>query len=344
MSDRSHLEGLFRQIVEASPHVMVMVGTSGLIEMVNARIEPVFGHARNEILGQPIEILVPQRFRGHHRELRTAFSANPRSGPMSEARDLPCLRKDGSEFPADIRLTPMDTDYGPMTLATIVDITQRKEEAERLTESLRELQESLQEKDVLLGEIHHRVYNNLQIVYSMLDLESDGVSDPFALDQLRDSLNRVRSMALIHQTLYGSNSFAEVDFALFLDVLLPVLTASYGVDTSKIQVRINVESVRLPIRTAVPCGLIVNELIANAFKHAFPNRDHGEVDIELIMPPGNECVLTVSDDGVGLPDATTTSPTTTLGLQLVSLLANQIKGIVEIHRSNPTRFSVRFPI
>ncbi|MGD0432232.1 MAG: histidine kinase dimerization/phosphoacceptor domain -containing protein [Acetobacteraceae bacterium] len=344
MSDRSHLEGLFRQIVEASPHVMVMVSTSGRIEMANARIEPVFGYARNEIPGQPIEILVPERFRGHHRELRMAFSANPPPGLISEARDLPCLRKDGSEFSADIRLSPIQTDYGPMTLATVVDITQRKEEAERLKESLRELKEALRERDILLGEIHHRVYNNLQIVYSMLDLEADGVSDPSALDQLRDSLNRVRSMALIHQTLYGSNSFAEVDFALFLDVLLPVLTASYGIDPGKIHVRINVEAVRLPIRTAVPCGLIANELLSNAFKHAFPNRDHGEVNIELIMRSDNECVLTVSDDGVGLPDDAGAMQNTTLGLQLVSLLANQIKGSIEIHRSNPTRFSVRFPI
>jgi len=337
MSDRSYLEGLFRQIVEASPHVMVIVNASGLIDLVNAQVEHVFGYARNELLGQPVEILVPERLRGHHAELRTAFFAGPRSDPSSGARDLRALRKDGSEITVDIRLNSIETDTGRMVLATIVDITERKAEAERLRAALRE-------KDVLLGEIHHRVYNNLQIVYSMLDLESDDISDPTTLNLLRDSLNRVRSMALIHQTLYGSNDFAEVDFALFLEALLPILTASYGVDANKISIRFDVEPIRLPIKAAVPCGLIVNELIANAFKHAFQDRDRGAIDVTLHMQPGNEGLLTVSDDGVGLPDDTGTANTGKLGLQLVHLLTNQIKGTLDIHRSNPTRFSVRFPI
>jgi two-component sensor histidine kinase len=200
------------------------------------------------------------------------------------------------------------------------------------------------QKDNLLGEIHHRVKNNLQIVYSLLDLQSTRVSDPAALEMLRESRNRIQSMALIHQTLYGSKDFAKVDFAMFIGTLLSSLRESYGTDMAGIAVQIDVDPIKFPIDTAVPCGLVVNELITNAVKHAFRDRHRGEIRVALIRLPGNEAQLSVSDDGRGLPDHVDTQKTTTLGLQLVGLLAHQMSGTVSINRSNPTRFSVRFPI
>jgi two-component system, sensor histidine kinase PdtaS len=337
MADRIHLEGLFRQIVEAAPNAMVMVNTGGQIEMVNARVEHVFGYQRNEMLGHSIEMLLPERFRGNHVGLRVAFAGSPRSGPMGAGRDLYARRKNGSEFQVEIGLNPIDTDDGPMVLSAIVDISHRKEEKERI-------QSALKEKDILLGEIHHRVKNNLQIIYSLLNLQSARITDPAALDMLRDSQNRVRSMALIHQTLYGSRDFARVDFALFIDTLLPVLADSYGIDPRRVSVRVDVEPVRLPINSAVPCGLVVNELIANAFKHAFPGQRSGEIRVALTRQPGDEALLTVSDNGIGLPEHLDADETGTLGLQLVNLLASQLNGAIAITRSNPTRFALRFPI
>ena len=337
VSDRVHLDGLFRQIVEAAPYAMIMINADGRIAMVNAQVEIVFGYQRNEILGQPIEVLVPRRLRGHLAKLREAFSAEPRSGPMAPGRDLSALRKDGSEFPVEISLNPIQTDDGPMVLSAIVDISHRKEEEERIRAALRE-------KEILLGEIHHRVKNNLQIVHSLLFLQSARISDPLALDLLRDSRDRLHSMALIHQTLYGSKDFARVDFAVFIDTLLPALIESHGVDTRRIAIRVDVEPVRLPIDIAIPCGLMVNELITNAFKHAFRDRDHGEIRVALTLQSGNEALLTVSDDGVGLPDHVDVERTDTLGLQLVGLLGEQIDGVMSIRRSDPTQFSVRFPI
>jgi two-component system, sensor histidine kinase PdtaS len=337
MPDRIRLEGLFRQIVEAAPNAMVMIKTGGQIEMVNAQVERVFGYQRNEMLGRSIEMLMPERFRGHHAGLRAAFFASPRPGPMGPGRDLYARRKDGSEFQVEIGLNPIDTDDGPMVLSAIVDISHRKEEKERI-------QAALREKDILLGEIHHRVKNNLQIIYSLLNLQSARITDPVALDMLRDSQNRVRSMALIHQTLYGSRDFARVDFALFIDTLLPVLADSYGINPGRVSVRVDVEPVRLPINTAVPCGLVVNELIANAFKHAFPGQRSGEIRVALTRQAGDEALLSVSDNGIGLPEHIDAEGSGSLGLQLVNLLANQLSGAITISRSDPTRFSLRFPI
>jgi PAS domain S-box-containing protein len=337
MPDRARLEGLFHQIVEAAPHAIVLVDMAGRVAMVNAQTEHLFGYERNEILGQSIGELIPERFHGHHSGLLAALVASPRSGPMTVDHDLCAVRKDGSEFPVDIRLNPIETGDGPMVLSAIIDISHRKEEEERIRLALKE-------KDILLNEIHHRVKNNLQIVCSLLGLQSARIADPITQDLLRGSQNRVRSMALIHQTLYGSKDFARVDFARFIDTLLPVLTESYGVDADRISVRVDVEPVRLPIDVAVPCGLIVNELIANAFKHAFRTGARGEIRVALTQLLGNEALLSVSDNGIGLPDDADTAKTDTIGLQLVGLLAGQIDGVISIHRSDPTRFSLRFAI
>ena len=337
MPDRFPLEGLFRHIVEVAPSAMVLINVTGRMELVNAQAEYLFGYTRDEMLGQPIEMLVPERFRARHSGLRSGFFTSPRHGPMAPGRDLYALRKDNSEFPVEIGLNPIETEDGPMVLSAIVDLTHRREEAERL-------QASLREKETLLGEIHHRVKNNLQIIYSLLNLQSARVSDPTARDLLRDSQNRIRSMALVHQTLYGSRNFAKVDFARFIDTLLPVLTEAYGVDANRVIVRIDVEPVRLPIDTAVPCGLLVNELLTNAFKHAFGPDDRGEIRVALTRQLGHEALLSVSDNGVGLPKDFDTVAKDTLGLQLVAVLADQLDGVISIRRADPTLFALRFPI
>ena len=208
ISARKRLEERFRQVVESAPNAMVMITRAGVIEMVNTQAERVFGYARAELLGQPVERLVPERFRGGHPGMRGSFFAAPRSRPMGAGRDLYALRKDGSEFPVEIGLNPIETDEGTMVLSAIVDISDRKQKEERIVQALKE-------KDVLLGEIHHRVKNNLQIVYSLLDLQLARMSDPLVLDLLRDSQNRIRSMALIHQTLYQSKDFARATSAAF---------------------------------------------------------------------------------------------------------------------------------
>ena len=333
---RRRLEERFRRVVEAAPNAMVMISLKGIIEMVNTQAERVFGYDRSELLGQSIETLVPARFRSQHPGLRAQFFAAPNSRPMGEGRDLFGLRKDGSEFPVEIGLNPIETDDGTMVLSAIVDISDRKQKEESIRQALRE-------KDLLLSEVHHRVKNNLQIVYSLLDLQSAQMTDPVVIEMLRDSQNRVRSMALIHQTLYQSKDFARVDFANFLESLLPNLMSSYSIAADRIKLSIKIADVYLPLNQAIPCGLIVNELISNALKHAFPGVVDGQIIVESHLGKDNDILLSVSDTGIGLKEAATDS-SPGLGLTLVRMLASQLHGQVDIHRSNPTRFDLTFPV
>jgi PAS domain S-box-containing protein len=342
ISDRKHTEhalqkseARFRQVVEAAPNAMVMVDQAGRIVMVNVQTERVFGYARDEMLGKPVEMLVPERLRGAHPMLRGFYFASPSTRPMGAGRDLYGQRKDGSEVAIEIGLNPIETDEGTMVLSAIVDISDRKAKEQRITSALRE-------KEVLLGEIHHRVKNNLQIVHSLLDLQAGRVVDPAALEMLRDGQNRIRSMSLIHQVLYQSNDFASVDFANFLDSLVPTLISSYSVDPERIGLVTETSAVHLPIDCAIPCGLIVNELITNALKHAFPDGRRGQVRIALDATHDDHVILSVSDDGIGMAEAVDLEDPITLGLQLVSLLTEQIGGKLDVRRADPTRFELRF--
>lgn len=337
ISTRKRLEERFRLVVEAAPNALIMVNRTGQIEMVNTQAERTFGYSREELIGRPVDMLIPERFRSNHPALRALFYADPRSRPMGAGRDLYALRKDGSEFPVEIGLNPIETEDGTMVLSAIVDISDRKAEEARIRASLKE-------KDVLLGEIHHRVKNNLQVVHSLLDLQSSRITDPAALDMLRESRNRIKSMALVHQTLYVSKDFARVDFSDFLDTMLPGLISSYAVDPERVTLSINAIEVQLPISMAIPCGLIVNELISNAFKHAFPGNRQGEVRIELNHETGDQASLVVTDNGVGIPDDVNVENGATFGLQLVMLLAEQVGGELTIQHANPTRFRMQFPM
>jgi PAS domain S-box-containing protein len=329
-------EERFRRVVEAAPSAMVMINTHGRIEMVNTQAERVFGYTRAEMLGQPVEMLVPGRFAGNHPPLREAFYAHPESRPMGAGRDLYALRKDGTEFPVEIGLNPIEMADGKMVLSAIVDISDRKQKEQRI-------EAALKEKDVLLREVHHRVKNNLQIIDSLLNLQMMRLDDPSVADMLRESQHRIRSMALIHQTLYQSEDFARVDFSRFIDSLAQTLTSSYGLDAGRIQVAVEAEPVALPINTAIPCGLAVNELLSNALKHAFPGQSQGRIVVGLAQDGDDTITSWVADNGIGLPEAIDIDTTPTLGLQLVTLLADQVGGHLTLQRSNPTRFTLTLP-
>jgi PAS domain S-box-containing protein len=336
LSPRKRVEERFRRVVEAAPSAMVMITRAGLIEMVNNQAERMFGYDRVDLLGRSVEILLPSRFRQNHPQLRSDFFTDLQSRSMGAGRDLYALRRDGSEFPVEIGLNPIETEEGTMVLSAIVDISDRKQKEQRI-------EEALEEKNILLAEIHHRVKNNLQIVHSLLDLQSARLTDQAAIEMLNDSKNRVSSMALIHQILYQSKDFAEIDFRSVLDSLVPTLTQSYRVSQTEIDVRLDAENVLLALNAAIPCGLIVNELISNALKHAFPAGRSGRIKISMKLGDGDIVELRVEDNGVGIPAGIDFETTSTLGLQLVQLLTSQLKGTLDVNRVNPTCFTITFP-
>lgn len=196
-----------------------------------------------------------------------------------------------------------------------------------------------QEKYILLSEVHHRVRNNYKFCIACWTFSRHAES---VRDVLRDSKTRVRSVALIHHTLYDSKNFVEVDYGAFLESLASAPMGSYGSPSGKISTSVGIDQFGLPIDTAVPCGLMANELITNAFKRGFPNGRRGEIKVGLIKATGGHITLFVTDDGIGLPDRIDTMNTDTLGLQLVALLADRLGGTLAISRSHPTECKLQF--
>jgi two-component sensor histidine kinase len=195
---------------------------------------------------------------------------------------------------------------------------------------------------VLLKEIHHRVKNNLQVISSLLSLQAMNVQDQTLLEMLRDSENRVRSMALVHERLYRSQDLAHVDFAEYVQGLTSHLFRSYRLDGRGIRLTVDIADVPLTVDVAVPCGLILNELVSNALKHAFPNGHGGEIRVELHEEDEGRVALMVKDDGVGFPADVDFRHTESLGLQLVNTLARQLQGTVELERQSGTAFRICF--
>jgi two-component sensor histidine kinase len=202
---------------------------------------------------------------------------------------------------------------------------------------------TLREKEVLLREIHHRVKNNLQVISSLLNLQAASLSDPQAAEMLKESQNRVRSMALVHDQLHRSPDLSRIGFREYVKNLCASLFSSYGVDSARIALRVDVEDIALPIDAAIPCGLIVHELVSNSLKHAFPGGRRGEIFIGLKSQPPRGTVLTVADNGIGLPKTIDLFTASSLGLRLVRILAGQIEAPVR-HRSGAgTVFEIELP-
>ena len=209
------------------------------------------------------------------------------------------------------------------------DITKRKKAEEQIKRVLKE-------KEMLLKEIHHRVKNNLQIISSLINLQVGGIEkDKYAREMLKGSQNRILSIALIHEKLYQSKDLARIDFAKYIRDLTTNLFSSYGVESDAITLKINVSNVFLDLDTAIPCGLIINELVSNSLRHAFSEDMKGEIQIELYSDKDNKFNLIVRDNGVGFPKDLDFRSTKSLGLQLVITLTNQLRGTIELNTCPP---------
>jgi two-component sensor histidine kinase len=201
---------------------------------------------------------------------------------------------------------------------------------------------SLKEKEVLLKEIHHRVKNNLQIISSLLSLQSDRIQDKQVNQLFRDSQNRVRSMALIHEKLYQSSDLTRIDIKGYIQGLSSYLVRSFAAEARGVTFRVEVDDISLGIDEAIPCGLMINELVSNSLKYAFSDGRQGEVCIRFHAQEDGRMHLEVSDNGAGLPESIDFRDTTSLGLQLVNSLVNQLDGTIELDRSCGVEFRITF--
>jgi PAS domain S-box-containing protein len=312
---------MFEGLLEAAPDAMVIVAEDGRIVLVNKQTETLFGYPRAELFGRSIEILVPERYRAAHPANRRGYFQAPKTRPMGAGLELYGLRKDGTEFAAEISLAPMRRGTGTLVTAAIRDITDRKSSEAALARSLRE-------KELLLREIHHRVKNNLQVISSLLSLQAQQIADSNAREVFKDSQARVRSIALLHEKLYRSEELARVDMDAYIRELTRDLFQTYGATAEKIAFETDARGVTVDVDVAVPSALIVNELVTNAMKHAFIGRPGGGHVGITMKKHGGRVELVVTDDGVGI----------------VRTLTRQLDGELSIANDHGTRCTVAFPV
>ena len=285
---------------------------------------------------------------------RTPFELNPQLMPVLEPLQRQAIEAGepvvnvevSGETPAApgqrrhwlVSYYPVQAQGNVLGLGTVVvDITERQQMEERL-------QASLHEKEVLLREIHHRVKNNLQIVASLLDLQADALPDPQVRTIFEDSQQRIQAMALIHESLYQSEDLAHIDAASYIQRLCARLGQVHHLVAERVAVTVRAEAVRLEVQMAIACGLILQELLSNGYKHAFPDGRVGEIQITLEVGPGQRATLTVRDTGVGFPEGVDFRTTDSLGLQLVCLLTEQLQGTLTLTRRAGTEWTLTFPL
>jgi two-component sensor histidine kinase len=244
-------------------------------------------------------------------------------------------RKDGTLIDVSVLASPIFVDETLVGVYGIYrNITDRKKAEEKLKASLKE-------KEVLLREIHHRVKNNLQVISSLLTLQSNQIKGKKNMEFFKDSQNRVKSMALIHEKLYQSHNLARINFKEYLSTLVNGLFRSYHTRSSNITLKLDVEDVSLEVDSAIPCGLIVNELVSNSLKYAFPDERKGEIRVALRSLNKKNIELVVSDNGIGIPDDFDVRKAESLGLHLVTILAeDQLDGEIKLSRDHGTEFRI----
>ncbi|HSQ74185.1 MAG TPA: PAS domain S-box protein [Bacteroidota bacterium] len=300
---------------------------------VNDAFLSTYGFSEEELIGHDIKRVRPE---GNEQAGLGAIKEKTLDGGWYG--EVINRRADGSLFPVELWTSVVRNDEGePVAMVGVArDITARKQAEE-------ELRASLREKEVLLKEIHHRVKNNLQVISSLLSLQSEYLKDEEMIKIFKESQNRVKSMALIHEKLYQSRNLAEIDFGDYLRELTTQLVRSYGIGTHGVQLNVNTSRVLLAVDRAIPCGIIVNELVTNALKYAFPDGRSGRIDVDLHPVSTDRVRLTVRDNGVGIPDHIDVTTSDSLGLTLVRMLGEQVQGEMAMQPHGPgTEFMLTF--
>ncbi len=329
-------EERFRGLVEGGPQAMVMVDAHGRITLINISAEMLFGYNRDELIGRPLESLVPLAIANEHEKLRARFAQDPKARPMGQERYVKGRHKDGREIPLEVGLSILKIRDETFYLAVIVDITERRQVDAAM-------QDSLREKETLLKEIHHRVKNNMQLISSLLKLQSDYVTSPEAQTIFSEARNRVRSMALIHEKLYQASSLSRIEFSEYVHSLVRILTETYTDPGARVTVTEEVERLEVGVDQAIPLGLVLNELISNALKHAFVAGQSGTVAISLKRQAPDRLALAVCDDGRGFPAGFDWRQSPNFGLHLVSILMDQVQGQLEVETGQGVAFRLTVP-
>jgi PAS domain S-box-containing protein len=324
---------LFKTLIDAAPDIVYFKDAECRNVIVNQAYLESFQIEKSRVIDRRDEDFMPASLAENcRRSDRRVFQ----SGKMVVS-ELENLEEDGKITVFETRKSPIMARDGRVKglIGISRDISERKKMEY-------ELRKALGEKTVMLQEIHHRVKNNLQIVTSLLNLQMEGVEDPAVRGLFQETRSRIKSMALIHEQLYRSANLNQIDFKHYLHRLTDHLRHSHGFPDRRIKLEIQAEETFLNITAAVPCGLLINELVSNAFIHGFPGNREGRIRVILKQKSPKTYFLAVEDDGVGLPEGLDPEKTESLGLQLVKLLSRQLGGKLNWSSRGGTRFHILF--
>jgi len=326
-------EERFRTIFELAPAALYLNDLQGNFIDGNRAAEEITGYRKEELVGKSfltLNLLSPDQARKAG-DLLLRNARGESTGP-----DVLILqRRDGREVIAEVTTHPVSFRGGVAVLGIARDVTEWRRNEQRL-------RLALEEREVMLREIHHLVKNNIQIVSSLLRLQSRYVADEKAREVLNESQSRIKSMALIHEKLYQAEDFSRVDFSDYISKMTVHLLAMFKIDPERIKLRIEARGVELDVNRAIPCGLIINELVTNALKYAFPGDRRGELFIRMRPAAGDRYELMIRDTGIGLPPGFDLKQNKTLGFQIVNDLVRQLDGSMEVRTEGGTEIIIRF--
>jgi PAS domain S-box-containing protein len=325
---------IFKKFADSSSLAYGFADLNGDIIYINPTLCRILGEEKPEdALGKNVAIYYPDDMKS--KLLNEVLPAVKSEGGWTGEIPLQSLQGHVTPTIQNVSLI-RDNKGNPLYIGNIIaDITERKKTEEQIISSLKE-------KEILLREIHHRVKNNMQVLTSLLSLQSRATKNQETKDILMESHNRVRSMALVHEQLYQSENFSQIDLSKLITNLTNNLFLSYGVSTANISLRTDIIDGFVGINTAIPLGLIINELISNALKYAFPSGSGGEINI-VLSPHDGRYLLQIGDNGVGLPEGLNYKNSESLGLQLVNTLIEQLGAEIELDtKDGGTKFKIIF--
>ena len=331
-------------IINTAEDAIISVDYNQNIILFNQGAEKIFCYSAEEIIGKNLGMLLPESIRSDHSEHINNFGKSEIvSKGMKERSEITGLRKNGDIFPAEANISQVEIDGRQIFTAILRDVSEQK-----LIEN--KLRESLKEKEILLQEVNHRVKNNLQVILSLFALQGESTDDPERIAMLSEIRLRIQSMAMIHEKIYKSERLGQINFHQYVKDLTTEIFHTYSTSSGSVRLNLEVAPVSLEINRAVPFALILNELTSNALKYAFTAKEKGNLSISLNLEKDKLLLLTVCDDGIGIPKKIQFSNTKTLGLRLVRVLTRQLNGKAELKenpyckKSRGTMFVFRFPL
>ena len=343
-SDRfrlSHFRDLLASIVDTSHDAILSKDLEGYILTWNQGAQRLYGYTEEDIIGKHVSILVPP---GHPEEIPEIMK-KLRSGEKINYYETIRQTKYGQLINVSLSISPIVNSSGKIIGASAIarDITAQKREQEEKARLMKDLEESLSQKNLLLQEVYHRVKNNLQVVSSLLDLGSRYVAaDPKrAAGVFKESIQRIRAMALVHEKLYKAGDLERLNLSEYLKSLLDQLIRTY-VTNKKMNFDLEGDCAEVDLNSGVALGLIFNELVTNSLKYAYPDSEKGKILIHCKLEE-DSLILHYSDYGVGLPDGVDISTSETFGFRIVKLLTAQLNGTIQLHENQGTSFEIKIP-